>query len=353
MIMLKKIVLATIFVTISLSAMDEPKPKKIKHSCSDICIKTAHDRVDARVLFIPKDAWFKSVRGTWASAWEYAQCTGDESQIKERLAEINEVIPRCCRNDNMFTTLQKNHWYVSYIVTDMVGRRVEQFKNVTGSQVSSLLSYNTLIDEGFSPQMNQWIQFQAKKQYMQGLGYSDDLMKIPCGRANEDIHHLKLYGEGINLIQKIDIVRTEEEEDYILGITEGDHLMIWSVKDGSTREKLSSYAKLSACSMNECVNTDLHLIILGIVRSVCTDEIIRKLYSQDGYQGIVIFARPTFESYICQQAFKNSQHNKKELEKLQEFAKITALLKGFVKNNLWAITSAQLLESNRSVKEVY
>lgn len=357
--MLKKIVLGSLLATISLSAMDRPKPHTEKHSCSEVCIKNAHDNIDSRILFIPKDAWFKSIRGTCASVWEYNQCTGDKSEIKSRLLEIDEAIPQQCRNQNTFINLQKNHWYVSYVLTDMIGRRVEQFRKITGSQVSNVLNGDYVMSSNqedyrvLSHQMNKWINDQAKKQYMQEMGYSDDLMKVQFGRANEDIHHLKLHGLGIELIQKIDVVRTEEEEDYILGITEKDHLMIWSVNDGSVREKLPSYAKLSTCSMNEHINTDLHLIILGIVRSVCTDEIIRKFYSQDGYQGIVIFARPTFESYICQQAFKNSKNNKKELGNLEEFARITALLKGFVKNNLWAMTSALLLESNQKPEEVY
>lgn len=350
--MQKKFVVVMMFANIFLSAMDRPQSQKVVHLCSDLCISAAHDKIDEELLGVKKDVWFKPIRGTCASIWESAQSNGDESQTRRRLFEIDETISARCRNSNMFTALQKKHWYVSYIVTNMIGRRVEQLKKVTGSQVSRLLSENPIIDRDFSPQMNKWIHLQAKNQYMQDMGYSDDLKKIPFGSVNEDIHYTRLLG-AISPIQKIHVHLTRDGDDYIEGITEEDNQLIWSVKNGNKCEVIPPQTGVRACYMNECITTNDHHIIFGYVRSKCTDKIMRILGCKYGYKEIVVFAKPTFESYICQQAFKNSKNDKKELGKLQEFARITDLLKGFVKNNVLNMICARLLKSDVDVKEVY
>lgn len=352
--MQKKCVLVAMFVTVFISAMDKPSPTEKNNDFSGPTYsKAIGDCIDERLLGVKHDVWFKSVRGTWASALEYAGCNGDEAQVRRRLVEIDSVVPEHCRNGTIFTGLQKNHWYVSYIVKDVIEKRVTQFKNVTGSQVDKLLSHTPVIDRDLSPQMNAWIHLQAKNKYMDDMGYCQDLTKVPFGRAEEDIHYTKLYGPGISSVKKIHVYLTENGDDYIQGLTENDGQLIWSVKDGNRCDRIPPHTAEHTCSMNECINTNYHLIALGVVHSACTYEIMRNLYSKEGYEGIVIFARPTFESYICQQAFKNSHNDTNKLQKLQKFVRITGLFSGFVKHNVLHKIFARLAEWDVGVKDVY
>lgn len=342
-IVLKQIMLAGMIVTTLLSGMDKP----VEHTCNDKCYELIRDRIDENILGVAKDAYFRpfiaTLRGDVLRA-------GGVNPVTQLIA-IERQIPQQCLNCAGLHQLWCNHLHFRSVVNNVITSfMLVQLKNASSKNIAQLLNPQAQsIDPELSAEMHKYIHWAAVLPYLKEA--SDCGWNVPFARfgsADEDIHYVQLQGQGINLVEKIEVLASASDCNYYLkGTKKGGQCLFWSLNDGKECDKIPFGCKRwGSCSRDSYIDFGGILIVLGKYGATKgTRAIMEKLHNPE----IVVFHQPAFLSCLCQELFKKSRKDTQELLALQKFVNDQPSLSGeitFTKTNLQRMISKELLQSS-------
>lgn len=350
--MLKKYyMLLTLIVNISLLAMDRPVsplcfPENVteKHCCGDSCLNSIRDTIDKEILKLNTDGWCRSFVGFCWSMYENTKYHQNVEQATQRLCDCELAMPLTCRNYSNFEQLQAKHWHTSFLMNELIEDVVKQLRNVKGSTIDTVLNTKRRM-HGLSQKMSSFIHKSAHKRYAQEMGLDRPLEKFNFGDIKEEIHFIPLQQCEIHSLCTMLI---SLDNKHVRGMTSQGKQHIWNVHDGTVDHScLQDIAEGSQCFKDAYIVTSDYLAAIGVVHLPAIHSIMRKLYSYDDYQGIVLFKRPTLASFLYQLALKQSVADKQELSVLKKSAAESSLISGFSKANLLRLIKSELKKSKK------
>jgi len=309
-------------------------------------INEIHNKIDEDHLGITKNTWCKRVVGSYRSLYKGYYLTNE--QVRDEMELIEGYIPGN-NKELVLEKLEKQHWYVNYLLQASLTSKIKEIENVKGSTVDIL--YNPTTQEGFK----RMVHVRALQKYFDESRIKRSLFcGVPMGKLG-DIHWILLYGHQ----KKIDPTSLCMSYDgkYLQSKDEDNsEKIIWDMEQGiktnfsgvestfnDIQWRKSKYAGLGRfCVVDKTDNyfaeVYTHLVDTGEngpIRHVWeigqASNIPVRIEKNE--PAVILFTRPKEMSYLCQEAYYNSKHDLQELAALHK-SKSFEDIQGYPKNNL-------------------
>jgi hypothetical protein len=303
-----------------------------EHRCNDKCYEIVRKRIDTEILGVQSEGLLGSLSCAITS---YRQCPTDREGTIKALCEVESKIPAGCSSYKLFLDLHNRHWHFGYLIKNAIPYKHEQWDNITGATVGSLLSNlsEKNIDHRLSERLHSYIHVEACQPYGKKKGLYKDLERINFDL--DDIHYAVLPGTTAGT-KFVHLIQSDGYKFHVGKTRWDDSITFYDLDDeNECAQGPCQIIYTETCPANQYkVHRCGHMIVFGLVNLACISAIMKNLYTHSDDKKIVVFAHPTFESYLCSKAFAASKNNKQELITMHEFVEKTTLVQGFVKKNL-------------------
>jgi len=327
------------------------KKKQDHYNAADECAEEIRNRIDKEILGIDENRWFRSVLGTWYSLNKFSALT--TSQEKAQLLDtIEKYIPSQQEFDLVVKALIERHSLVARLMNGLISEENKQLCNVNGATIDGLFNENRTF-YNLSPLMSSFIKKQALAQYKAHNLLTDFLPIIPFDKDDE-VHYIPLSGHKQPINLELDKLLMSSESKYLRAIDPTGDVIVWDMESGKAVENINitnmiwtRYAEDNHhCTRQRVIDkNDKYLATPGMALAFGSEGIhkIQNLYSDYSFPIILLFIRPTIESYLCQIAFNNSKKDKDMLTALQD-SETLKKVKGFPATNLQRLIEQELLK---------
>ncbi len=244
----------------------------------------------------------------------------------------------------IFKILLENHWYVHYLVQASVQKEVKKFEKATCSTLEQLLNpdfSNDIIG------IKKLIYDQAREIFINEKGLNNPLERVPYDRSG-DIHFTVLYGDTHQIQSQSMIMSTDGK--YLKATDVNDLTLTWDIirgililfpaawdeTKGKTTTEIPQDIKWKSgyvpkymhdCTMDETNNYaafNIHGSGLLVGKNYEPRSLAEMGTSafpveiNDYRSAIIIFKRPTLQSYLYQQIFTRNINDLKQLSCLYQ-----------------------------------
>ena len=302
------------------------------------CVEEVRNKIDTEILGISRDICFRGILGSICS---YFRSYGlSKEQAAKEMEKIESYITFKDKKI-VLKKLAKRHWYVNYVMHNLVEAKLHEVYRVQGSTIDEL--YNP-VDENSVKSM---IHTKALKMFFDESGINNVLERTPIGTMNE-IHFVVLRGHESEI--KLDSLIMSADSKYLQSTDSTDTCIIWDMQQGVMAndmldKKIQWQCKRAPLPLGKYAVdwTDTYAAISGNSESVIGEKSlplsifrIQNILSdirERSKPAIILFKRPEEVSYLCQKAFINSYYHREGLIALSQ-SKSFEKLEGFPKENL-------------------
>jgi hypothetical protein len=283
-----------------------------------IMIEELRDQVDEQCLGMKKNIWLRGIRGSVWSNLQYNCIT--QSQGNAQLHDIDSFFEHS-KKDEILRKLAQRHWYVGYLMNNLIQQKSEAFDKIKGSTLDLL--YKCPDDANT---VNKIAHDKARTDFFNKSCVNKTWMAeiLPMGTL-DDIHWTVLYGHKAKI--KEDSLCMSSDGKYLRSTDCSNATMIWDMENGTEflgnmPEKIQWSRSHSPDGRKYCVTDKLQQYYAVIAcyygfgekypyKSTMDQEtpknlpVIIEKRGQPIGAAIVLFKKPTEASYICQQALDN------------------------------------------------
>lgn len=315
-----------------------------------IDVNAIHNKIDENHLDVNKNTWFKRIVGSYRSFCRSSFLT--DQQVTERMELIESYIPEHSR-ELVLEQLEKQHWYVNYLLQASLQAKVKEIERVKGSNIDILYD-PTITQEGFK----RMVHIRALQKYFDDSDIKEDLFNgVPMGRLG-NIHWTVLYGHKNN-IEKTSITMSSDGKHLQSKSIDETEIILWDVEQGiKTNLSLQDFNDEAWIKTQHVIRGQGRYTITDKADNYCAEVFtplirtgnngqassLEEQYSpanipvkiEKNEPAIIVFKRPSEASYLCQEAYYNSLRDSNavlELEALRN-SKMCATIEGYPKNNL-------------------
>lgn len=311
------------------------------------CFQQVRDQIDEQLLGINKDAYFRSLRGAFASYYKSWSLTKEKAE-----QDLQQIEPYITTEDKaaVLKKLLKKHWYAYYAMTLMINEKAKDCKNVKGSTIDVINNpsdVNTL---------KKFIHKRALLQMNREARIDNHIMNVPmCNgcffyqSSKFNTRFAILYGHNTDIYSNS--LRMSRDGKYLLSKDVNDIKIIWDMNKGEKVDLLEEEEKNIEWIRGYSRNHKYHVISDNYYASSANSGVsVGENHPQcpsffdignpnnipvyiDRKHGIVLFKRPTQFSNLCEIAFYNSQRDREELNALNN-SRTLQDVEGFPQNNI-------------------
>jgi len=268
-----------------------------------------HSHIDETYLGIDKNSAFKGIRGAILSVYCSLHLT--YQQALNTMNEIDSYIPASSHKEHILKELYLNHWYVHFLMQDLIDERLKHFEQVKGSTIDSVLDKSNLNTA------QKVVHDIARKEFFDRSRIHRSLAHVPMGWFS-DIHLTALYGHK-HYVDPFSL-KISSDGKYLQSTDIKNDRITWDTEKGCVADhpeeitsgcvRLPDGGVIDFCDTCYAVSSNSGVGI-GPNYMVNAGDIGKPgnipIRIDKSKSSIILFKRPQEISYLCQQAFYNSK----------------------------------------------
>jgi len=317
-------------------------------------VNAIRDMLDTQ-LGVNTNSYFRPIIGSIMSYYETTNLS--QQQIFQKIDELESFLKECPANikKQIFKTLSQHHWYVHYLIEANVQEHIKNFESVNYSTLNQLLNPDFSNDLSGSKII---IHELALARFINQSGIKRPIESVPYGKSG-DIHFTVLYGHTSQIKSKSMIMSSDGK--YLKATDNSDCTIIWDTEEGKQAQLTQDIEWSSGhvppymhdCTMDK-TNSYAAFNILGSGLRVGKDYLPQSLAEMgqsafpveidENKPAIILFKRPTLQSYLYQKVFNDSHNNHEQLSNLLQSLKNFKEVEGFPRKNLEQFIQNRLQE---------
>lgn len=337
--MIKRYVLyGLVFNAVCLVGMDFFEDEKVA-----LCVERVRNVIDIDHLGMTRNIWLRGVIGSCLSYY-YSSVLSKEQIINE----MNKIESQITLPDKelVLKKIAARHWYVNYLMQNLILDKVEEFNAVKGSTIDAL--YFPVHESAFKKIVHEC----ALKKLFRKAGIKNPLSHVPV----DNIDIAVLYGHTDDIHPNF--LSMSCDGKYLLSTDRQKNEIVWDMEKG---EKIDLDPASTQWISGYKVDDEGYFVIdnnnnyyATSVRFVENKEDHSPLYGWDyvtsnnvpvqikkNSPAIILFKRPQGVLHLCKIAFERGKDDDQELLALRE-SKSIQCVKGFPQNNLKQLITEQI-----------
>lgn len=340
MVKIMRYVLCVLFLNVvGLSAMEFSEQEQI-----DSCVEDVRNKIDEELLGISKNIYFRGLIGT-AASWLIADSLTKEGRV-EAMQKVESYIELKDKKEMILETLIAKHWYVYYVMQTLVGRKVKKFESARGCDIDTRYDYTE--QEVFQRIVHNI----ALNTFLDKAGIKKSFYECVPQGISHDIHTIVLYGHNAE-ISPSSLVMSDNSK-YLRSEDCNGKFIVWDMEEGVKVDLSQEQWNSIKWTPGRWVNNKQYGVIdksdsyyavtskYWLKRAKGSSEIAEYFTDYIGNipvkvnanaPAIILYQRPSIESFCGQQVYNNCKWDGDELDELLA-SNSCKNIKGFPGKNL-------------------
>jgi len=333
---------------------------------TNMYVEKIRDMIDQHHLGINKETCFRPFIGAYLSFFKSNNLS--KEKITDEMQKIESYFPKnISNNKEIFKKLIEKHWYVYYLLFELVTQKLGDFRSVNGSTLDNLYAPNFTQDiNGVQEMIHEQTYTIIKSELTKEINITPLTQLNFCSnKTYRAIHFAGLYTYDKPINRSFLTMSTNGK--YLAFNDTHNDIIIWKMKTGNkveVSEITHNNLQWSQTSLNEKVCEPFIINQTGSYGATVSTMLDIKIESYINANGavvnfdknksvIILYKKPTEISCLCQQAFQKSKHNLEELISLKNSSSIKKI-KGFPRKNLELLIEKQItwLSPNQIDKDI-